>query len=371
MTPQEYLDAVNQKINTAPADAGTYRDEMGNEFSLWNGPETNPNATLESELAKWRNLDTSIDPNYFGVFSAPQKYFKQGQFDPGSSTATPEVYAQYQNRIAADQAPSGFDKIFDVALPMAIAAFATAGVGGLIGAPAATGTAAATGTTFETALTNAGIAAGKNAAIQFAITGKVDPKGLIGAGLGAGVASYLPTVDGIGAAGNAALKGATSGGIKAAVTGGDVLKGAASGAVSSAVGPLAKDFAKTTFDTNSNAISGGFAGAITGSIQAAIYGQDIGKGALGGAIAGGVAGIATDKFGATGTTAGLIGTVAGSAATKTDQADSVVPTKPVTVTPTAPSAFVPSFAAVLPLEYQSLSRDTIDYAARGQNLRGA
>ena len=111
--------------------------------------------------------------------------------------------------------------------------------------------------------------------------------GFLVPGLGAALAPTLGSVGGM------AASGAMMGGLHAGITGGDIAKSALLGGVGGGLNQYAKglDFVKGISNpVMQSAVTGGLTGLGTGGVGAALYGGDPLKGALGGALAGGLGG---------------------------------------------------------------------------------
>lgn len=241
-------------------------------------------------------------------------------------------------------------------------------------APVVTATTTSVAPSFETVLTQAGISAAKNAAIQLALTGKVNPAGVVASGLGGGFGTYvegavndvLPgATSGVKDAITAGTKGALSSGLTAAATGGDVGKAVLTGGATGAAGTAVKEFVGGY--TDSNTVSGGFAGVVSGALGAAINGGDVAKGAIRGGVTGAATGAAQD-MGASPTTAGIIGSLVGSALTKNDQTLNAIaaPTTPAASTANSTSsAGLVGFASAVPVEYHPITRAPMNWGSRG------
>ena len=280
----------------------------------------------------------------------------------------PEAAVSGEALVGLGGAGTGVSAGYLTAAEAAAGAGATGGsIVGSAGLLGTTGTAS-----FDAALNAAGIGAAKNAAIQFATTGKVNASGVIGGAIGGGLTSMMPTEIAGSTILGAAAQGAVSGGVSAAASGGDVLKGALTGGATGAAGSAVKG-ALASNGISNPAVVGGFAGLVTGGLTAGINGGNIGTGALGGAISGTVTGGLTSTLGAN--AAGIIGGAIGSSATKTDTTNSTSPvtttgtTGTTAATPSASSGFG-GYIGNAPVSFQPLVQ-TNDWTKPRLNYAGA
>ena len=339
--------------------------------------------------------------------------------------------------IIKQDAPSGLDKFMETAIPLvvmsAMTAGAVSGFGSALGAAeAGTATAGATGggtaagaaagTTATTAATTAAATGGTaatggafvgssgfipgfgNAIIDGALNtaaknfvtsmvtsgGNVETAfksgigGLVTGGVGA---SLSPATDITGKVVNAGISGAAGGATTAALSGGDVLKGALSGGAGSAAGSYASNTVGEM--TDSKALSQGVGGAASALTTGLINGNLDPSKVLNATLSSGAGGLAQD-YGASPDTAGYIATATGAAlnqgniiGTGVNPADNITrpglintptaTTRPVTTapvtTPVATSTPVniegnQGFGLAVPIGYQVLNRRDMNWGHR-------
>lgn len=85
-----------------------------------------PNTSVTNELLKYNSQNHNIDLAWGQVFLELNDYFEQGQFAPGSPTATLDTMAQAKNQWAKDAAPGMLDKVL-LAAVIATVAYMTYG----------------------------------------------------------------------------------------------------------------------------------------------------------------------------------------------------------------------------------------------------
>jgi hypothetical protein len=200
-----YLDYIRSIVD-APAYTGDTSGDMGVQTNPKPTFEPNPNTNAQAELAKWNARDTSIDPYWAQRFSGYNDYFREGQFEPGSKDATLDVAIQAERQWAHDNEPGVWDKLMSAAPIILLSA----------------------------------------------------------SGFGTALAGMMaPT---LGATGAAIASGAVIGGGAAALSGGDVLKGAVTGGIGGGFGQFASGFDKTGLISDANLVNAGGA-AVRGLIS--------------------------------------------------------------------------------------------------------
>jgi len=286
--------------------------------------------SFEEAIGRYNSQTLTADDPWAGTILSLNNYFEQGQAAPGklSMGLADSAFKQWDK----DSSPGFMDKFMEAALPVAGAVVTSGALGGF------SGTASLSNVSIEKAIEQAGISAAKNAAVQFAITGEINPKGVIAAGAGGFAGEYAPVIKDSPIA-SAAVKGATVGGTQAAVGGGDIGQGLITGTVTGATGAAVKPLVNTVMPDADNWAKGGFAGVISGIARGVVTGGDVLQSAAGGAISGAVSeGLKSQGVGDV--TSGIIGSTIAGAATKTDTTN--INTTPVTPTVTPPTVTPPT-----------------------------